>query len=196
MVWAFAALMAAHWLEHAFQAWQVYVMHMPRACALGMLGMRYPWLIRTESLHFGFAVFTTVGLLLLWNLFAAPMMRLTSTVPGLTGRVVVGGLVGYKPFIGDMDAKGDVRPVTARWWKAATSISIWHLFEHTLLFGQATLHHNLFGSPVPTSIIQLIVPRIELHLFYNSLVTVPVAVAMLLILKRDSKAVTSLVTAS
>ena len=67
MVGAFAALMIGHWLEHIFQAYQVYVMHMPRACALGMLGMKYPWLVKTESLHFGFAVFTTIGLLMLWH---------------------------------------------------------------------------------------------------------------------------------
>jgi hypothetical protein len=149
-IWAFAALLAAHWLEHAFQAYQVYVMHMERSCALGMLGMRYPWLVRTESLHFGFAVVTTVGLLMLWHVFAAD------------GR-------------------------TWGWWTAATLISIWHLFEHSLLFYQATVHHNFFGSPVPTSIIQLFVPRIELHLFYNSLVTIPIVVAMVLNFQQDRK---------
>ena len=61
MIGTFAVLMIAHWLEHIFQAYQVYAMHMPRACALGMLGMKYPWLIKTEALHFGFAIFTTVG---------------------------------------------------------------------------------------------------------------------------------------
>ena len=60
-------------------------------------------------------------------------------------------------------------------------ISIWHLFEHTLLFAQATIHHNLFGKPVPTSLLQLVIPRVELHLFYNTLVTVPVVVAMTLL---------------
>ena len=179
MVWAFAALMAAHWLEHAFQAWQVYVTHMPRACALGMLGMRYPWLIRTESLHFGFAVFTTVGLLALWEVFVRP-------IP-----VVIDLTVAISNLARTWFRHAERENPAAPWWKAATYISIWHLFEHTLLFGQAMLHRNLFGSPVPTSIIQLIVPRIELHLFYNSLVTVPVAVAMMLILKRDSKVVTS-----
>src|SRR5580692_10821586 len=70
MTWTFVVLLIGHWLEHLFQAWQVYVMHMPRACALGMLGMKYPWLVRTESLHFGFALLTTYGLLRLWFPFA------------------------------------------------------------------------------------------------------------------------------
>ena len=150
MVWGFAALMVAHWMEHIFQAWQVYVMKMPPKCALGMLGMKYPWLVRTESLHFAFAVVTSVGLLALWDVFV----------------------------------NGQARPRSAPWWKAAFWISLWHLFEHALLFGQAALHHNLFGKPAPTSLLQLAVPRVELHLFYNTLVTIPVVVAMVLFTRK------------
>jgi hypothetical protein len=31
---------------------------------------------------------------------------------------------------------------------------------------------------VPTSLVQLVVPRIELHLFYNAVVFIPMVVAM------------------
>lgn len=151
MVFGFAFLMLAHWAEHIFQAYQVYVQHMHRACALGLLGMAFPWLIKTESLHFGFAVFTTVGLLMLWHVY-------------VNGKVASDYMV--------------IHPTSEIWWKAATYISIWHLFEHTLLFTQAITHHNFWGSPVPTSVIQLLIPRVELHLFYNSLVTIPIAIAM------------------
>src|SRR5271157_502963 len=150
LVFGFAFLMLAHWAEHIFQAWQVYVTHMPRACALGLLGMKYPWLIKTEALHFGFAVFTTVGLFMLWDIYA-------------NGRVAPDYMV--------------IHPTSEPYWKVATYISIWHLFEHTLLFAQA-MTHPWFGKTAPTSLIQLIVPRIELHLFYNSLVTIPIAIAM------------------
>jgi hypothetical protein len=68
--------------------------------------------------------------------------------------------------------------ISRRWWTVALVIQFWHHFEHLLLIGQATFHHNLFGSPVPTSIIQLIVPRVELHLFYNSIVFIPMVVGM------------------
>jgi hypothetical protein len=34
------------------------------------------------------------------------------------------------------------------------------------------------GRPVPTSIVQLWVPRVELHLFYNTIVFVPMVIAM------------------
>ena len=65
-----------------------------------------------------------------------------------------------------------------QWWTVALVIQFWHHIEHALLIGQATLHHNLFGSPVPMSVLQLIIPRVELHLFYNTVVFVPMVVAM------------------
>jgi hypothetical protein len=65
-----------------------------------------------------------------------------------------------------------------RWWDVALAIQVWHHFEHLLLFGQATLHQNLFGASVPTSILQLVFPRVELHLFYNAVVFTPMLVAM------------------
>lgn len=64
------------------------------------------------------------------------------------------------------------------WWLAALVIQFWHHIEHALLQGQAIAGRNLFGSPVPVSIVQLWIPRVELHLLYNSLVFVPMVVAM------------------
>jgi hypothetical protein len=138
----FGLVMIAHWLEHIFQAYQVYVLHMNRECALGMLGMKYPWLIRTESLHFGFAVLTTVGIVWAgWQYFDAPWAM--------------------------------------KAWAIGFLASVWHLFEHLLLFIQAVSHHYFFGATQPMSLIQLIVPRIELHLFYNSVVTILLLLALL-----------------
>jgi hypothetical protein len=66
------------------------------------------------------------------------------------------------------------------WWKTALAIQAWHLVEHTLLFAQAQGGFTLFGAKEPTSVLQVFFPRIELHLFYNSVVTVPIVIAMLL----------------
>lgn len=66
------------------------------------------------------------------------------------------------------------------WWTVALAIQFWHHFEHALLQGQAITGHNLFGAAAPTSVAQLVIPRVELHLLYNSLVFVPMVVAMLL----------------
>ena len=65
-----------------------------------------------------------------------------------------------------------------RWWTAALVIQFWHHIEHALLQGQAIAGWYLFNSPVPTSIAQLWFPRVELHLFYNTVVFVPMVLAM------------------
>ena len=65
-----------------------------------------------------------------------------------------------------------------RWWTIALGIQFFHHFEHLLLFSQFLLGHNLMGRPVPTSLVQLWVPRVELHLFYNTIVFIPMMVAM------------------
>jgi hypothetical protein len=64
------------------------------------------------------------------------------------------------------------------WWTVALYIQFFHHFEHFLLQSQYLLGHNLFGRPVPTSILQLWVPRVELHLFYNTIVFIPMMIAM------------------
>ncbi|MDZ7691411.1 MAG: hypothetical protein U5K69_09820 [Balneolaceae bacterium] len=66
------------------------------------------------------------------------------------------------------------------WWMISFWIQFWHHIEHALLQGQALVGANLFGSPVPISIVQLWVPRVELHLIYNTLVFIPMIVAMYL----------------
>ncbi|MBP2703001.1 hypothetical protein JOL79_04185 [Microbispora sp. RL4-1S] len=66
------------------------------------------------------------------------------------------------------------------WWNIALAIQFWHHIEHLLLLVQAMSGLHLAGRPVPTSVIQLLVPRVELHLFYNTIVTIPMVVAMLL----------------
>lgn len=63
------------------------------------------------------------------------------------------------------------------WWTAALGIQVWHHFEHLLLLVQALTGSYLFGRAAPTSIIQLLVPRVELHLFYNAAVFVPMMIA-------------------
>jgi hypothetical protein len=64
------------------------------------------------------------------------------------------------------------------WWTVALVIQFWHHIEHAILQGQAIAGHNLFNSPVPISIVQLWIRRLELHLIYNSIVFIPMMIAM------------------
>jgi len=66
------------------------------------------------------------------------------------------------------------------WWNVAMWIQVWHHFEHLLLLLQAITGAHLMGKPMVTSIAQLIFPRVELHLFYNAIVFVPMVIAMVL----------------
>jgi hypothetical protein len=70
---------------------------------------------------------------------------------------------------------------TARiWWMVAFGIQFWHHIEHLLLLVQAQSGHYLAGRAVPTSLLQLYLPRVELHLFYNTIVFIPMVVAVYL----------------
>jgi hypothetical protein len=64
------------------------------------------------------------------------------------------------------------------WWMIALGIQFWHHIEHALLQAQAIAGRNLFNYPVPTSIAQLWIPRVELHLLYNTIVFIPMVIAM------------------
>jgi hypothetical protein len=64
------------------------------------------------------------------------------------------------------------------WWMVALWTQVWHHFEHFLLLMQALTGANMLGKPAPTSVAQLVFPRVELHLFYNAIVFVPMVVAM------------------
>jgi hypothetical protein len=83
--------------------------------------------------------------------------------------VMLAGLIALRPGMA-----GRART----WWNVALAIQFWHHLEHALLLVQAQSGWRLAGHQEPTSIIQLWLPRVELHLFYNAVVFVPMVVAM------------------
>ena len=138
---AFLFISLAHFAEHIAQLTQIYILGWPKPDARGIIGIPFPWLIKSEWLHYGYAVVMLIGLIILR--------------PGFQGRA-------------------------RRWWTAALVIQIWHWFEHLLLLSQAMFGWHLLGRAEPTSIVQLFIPRVELHFFYNTVVLYPMAVAMIL----------------
>lgn len=138
-IFVFMALMLSHWVEHLVQAFQIFVLGWSRPDSRGLLGQLYPSLVSSEWLHFGYAVFTLAGLLLLLPAFRG------------TGR---------------------------RWWIVTCVVQVWHLVEHAILFVQAQSGRPWFGRTEPVSIVQLVFPRVELHLAYNSVITVLIGAAL------------------
>lgn len=61
----FNLLVILHFSEHVAQMIQVYILHWDRSRALGILGMYYPYLIKSEFLHYGHALIMVVGLFML-----------------------------------------------------------------------------------------------------------------------------------
>lgn len=135
----FLVIVLSHWAEHVVQAIQIWVLDRPVPESRGVFGQWFPWVVKSEALHYGYAL------------------------------VMLAGLIVLRPgFVGE----------ARLWWNVALGIQVWHHFEHLLLFIQAQTDRHLFGRAVPTSILQLQFPRVELHLFYNGLVFIPMIVAM------------------
>ena len=152
----FMAIVLAHWAEHLVQAYQIYVMGWPIPESLGVVGYWFPWLFKSEILHYGYAI---VMLVCLWILRT-----------GFTGSAYT-------------------------WWMVSFWIQFWHHIEHFVLqielIGHLPCHivhivcckligYNMFGAPVPMSFAQFFIPRVELHLIYNTLVFIPMIVGMYL----------------
>lgn len=135
----FLVIVLAHWAEHLAQAFQIYALGWPIPASRGVLGHWFPWLVKSEVMHYGYALVMLIGLFVLRH-----------------------GFVG----------------TSRTWWNAALVIQFWHHIEHALLQGQAIAGQNFFDSPVPLSVAQLWIPRVELHLLYNTIVFVPMVVAM------------------
>ncbi len=135
----FLGVNLAHVMEHVLQAIQIFLLGWPRNQALGGLGLVWPWLVRSEWLHYWYAL------------------------------VILGGLIALRPALLSR---------ARAWWDLALGIQVWHHFEHALLLGQVLAGRTLFGAAVPTSVLQLFFPRVELHLAYNAAVLVPLCVSM------------------
>ena len=136
----FMVIVLAHWAEHLTQAFQIYALGWPVPESRGVLGQFFPWIIKSETLHYGYALVMLAGLFALRQGFTGTLER--------------------------------------RWWTIALAIQFFHHIEHGILQVQWLVGQNLFDRPVPTSIVQLWVPRVELHLFYNTIVFIPMVIAM------------------
>src|SRR5690554_3506186 len=58
----FMAIVLAHWAEHLAQAYQIYALGWPVPESRGVLGLWFPWLIKSEALHYGYALVMLVGI--------------------------------------------------------------------------------------------------------------------------------------
>ena len=71
----FMLVVLGHWAEHLAQAYQIYGLGWPAPQARGVLGLLYPWLIKSEVLHYCYALVMLVGIWLLRPGSPAPRGR-------------------------------------------------------------------------------------------------------------------------
>lgn len=64
-LWAYLLIVIIHWVEHLFQAAQIWILGLPRPEALGALGFVFPWLVKSEVMHWTYAALMFGGLVLL-----------------------------------------------------------------------------------------------------------------------------------
>ena len=62
---AFMVVTLAHWVEHVLQAIQIFALGWPRPQAGGALGLLFPWLVKSEWLHYGYAIVMLLALIVL-----------------------------------------------------------------------------------------------------------------------------------
>src|SRR4051812_37176104 len=67
----FMVVVLAHWSEHLLQAFQIYGLGWPVPEARGVMGYFFPSLIKSEVLHYGYAVVMLIGLWMLRPGFSA-----------------------------------------------------------------------------------------------------------------------------
>ena len=58
----FLLVVYLHLFEHIAQMFQLYLLHWSRPQCLGLLGLLWPWLIHSEYLHYGHALFMLMGI--------------------------------------------------------------------------------------------------------------------------------------
>jgi hypothetical protein len=58
----FMSVVMAHFIEHLIQIYQLKILGWDRSESLGLLGVWHPWLIHSEWLHYGLALFMLIGI--------------------------------------------------------------------------------------------------------------------------------------
>lgn len=100
--------------------------------------------------------------------------------PWLVSSEVLHYVYAIVMLIGLFTFRNGFTGTSRKWWTLALIIQFWHHIEHAVLQWQAITGNYWLGSPVPVSFLQMALPkfRVEIHLFYNAVVFIPMVIAM------------------
>ena len=136
----FMGIVTAHWLEHIFQAVQVYILGWPVAHADGALGHIWHGAADNEWIHWGYAAAMLFGLV----------------------------------FLYEYSIRTSSPPMAQGLWLTTVGMQAWHSMEHTWLLTQFLMGEK----PVSFGTVWFGIPRMELHLLYNTVITLTMLVAL------------------
>lgn len=154
----FSAVLTLHLLEHIFQAFQFFVLNWSRQESLGFLGLWFPWLIRSEGLHYFHALFMLIGLFLLKPAVTNQTARIWWNIC-----IVLAFLHHLEHFL-----------------LLEQAITKTYLFVGTLPIppGKLGVPISLGQVFFPKLGLEIFRQRIELHLFYNLVVMFPMMISL------------------
>jgi hypothetical protein len=150
----FMLVILIHLSEHIAQIIQLWVLGWTRKESMGLLGLAYPWMMKSESLHYAHALFMLVGLAVLRPAIVVSPARLWWDVSFVIQfwhhleHALLFGQAIIKNNFADFAAPVSIAQLVAQY------------FSGQPFAGQPWL------------------PRIELHLFYNLIVLFPMLIAL------------------
>ncbi|MBZ0284350.1 MAG: hypothetical protein K8L97_26660 [Anaerolineae bacterium] len=90
-------------------------------------------------------------------------------------------------LVGLLVLLGGFRGQARKFWVIACCLQGWHFFEHALLQAQWLTRIYLYNGPKPMSVLEIFLPRIELHFIYNMMVVIPTLIAVYFYIKGRAK---------
>lgn len=186
MLIVFLAVCIAHVAEHVVQAVQIYILNVPTHKAGGILGSFWPWLMHSETLHYGYAAVMLGGLWLFRDQFTGNARWWWMAAFGLQFWHHIEHFLLLCQAATGQNFFGAPQPISI-----IQLTGFLHGTAESGFDGLLTMSH--FGAcdcegAAPGTFHEwtwklLTVRRVEVHLIYNVLVAAPMTVAML----RDQK---------
>lgn len=178
----FAGICAAHVGEHAAQAFQVYALRYPPHAARGVLGQFWPWLVHSETLHFGYAVLMLAGLYWLRDLFSGAAGTWWRVALGIQAWHYVEHFILLAQATIGHNLFGAPQPISLIQLTGFFNGPAETGFNGLLKWGATGTLCDCAGVKPGTlhywTPLLLTVRRIEVHLIYNAIVVAPMIVAM------------------
>lgn len=178
----FVFLCVAHFAEHVAQITQIYVYNTPLHEAGGILGKFYPWLAHSETLHYAYAAVMLAGLFAFRN-------RFTGTARFWWNVALViqfwhhfeHALLLYQATTGHnfFGASQPISVVQFTGFFYGTPADNFGGLLKMSHFGVCTCQGAAPGTVHKFEWAMLTVRRPEVHMIYNTLVAIPMVLAML-----------------